>query len=77
MFKSIIKRVITPEEYEQKTGQDLSHTDMKHIRCLEVDEEPHDVPDRSTAFKLAMRKLIDIPYKDPLKSLASLSIVTV
>jgi len=63
-YIGIIKRTITPTEYQEKTGIDLSHTDTSKIKCLEVREEAIIAPDRSSAFKALVQLLPSL--KQPL-----------
>ena len=49
-YKAIIKRIISPELYTQRTGIDLSHIDTTHVKCIEIEERPVIAPDRAAAF---------------------------
>lgn len=56
-YKAIIKRVISPETYTQRTGIDLSHTDTSKLKCIEIEERPVIAPDRSTAFSHILEEI--------------------
>lgn len=52
MYKGIIKRKISHEEYEKHTGIVLSDQDKTGTTCVSIEEKILDTKDRRDAFKL-------------------------